>query len=250
MRERAPVIILLSDGVHTVCKQIRRRWYFKFYNPKNKKIMGIINKGILGGFSGKVGNVIGGTWKGIDYMRSRGNNGNKKPTEAQQAQQLKFALVMRFVQPMTSLLEISFHDFAIKMTGINNAFAYNLKNAVTGVYPSFSIDYSRTLISRGKLPNALAPAVVSGVGSMLTFSWADNSGRGLAKASDQAILVAYCPELRQAIYTLAGGLRSDLTGELNVLPFSGLAVQTWVGFISETGRLIANSNFTGEVTVS
>ena len=212
--------------------------------------MGTIIKGILGGFSGKVGNVVGGTWKGIDYMRSKSNNRNQHPTESQLAQQLKFALVMRFVQPMASLLETSFHDFAIKMSGINNAFAYNLKSAVTGVYPSFAIDYSHSLVSRGKLPNVLAPTVISGAGSVLTFSWTDNSGVGVAKATDRAILVAYCPELRQAIYTLAGGLRSDLTGELNVLPFSGLVVQTWVGFISESGRLIATSNFTGEVTVS
>ena len=32
--------------------------------------MGIIKKGILGGFSGKVGNVVGASWKGIDYIRS------------------------------------------------------------------------------------------------------------------------------------------------------------------------------------
>jgi hypothetical protein len=31
----------------------------------NFKIMGKINQGILGGFSGKVGNVVGGSWKGI-----------------------------------------------------------------------------------------------------------------------------------------------------------------------------------------
>jgi hypothetical protein len=28
-----------------------------------------IPKGILGGFSGKVGNVVGDNWKGIDSMR-------------------------------------------------------------------------------------------------------------------------------------------------------------------------------------
>lgn len=212
--------------------------------------MGIINKGILGGFSGKVGNVIGGTWKGIDYMRSKGNNGNRKPTETQHSQQLKFALVMRFVQPMASLLEISFRDFAIKMTGINNAFSYNLKEAVTGVYPAFSIDYSRTLVSRGKLPNVLAPMVTAGAGGVLTFSWMDNTGAGLAKETDQAILVAYCPELRQAIYTTAGGSRNSLTGDLNVQPFSGMVIQTWIGFISEAGRLIATSTYTGEVTVA
>jgi hypothetical protein len=32
--------------------------------------MGVIKRGILGGFSGKVANVIGGSWKGIAYMRS------------------------------------------------------------------------------------------------------------------------------------------------------------------------------------
>ena len=33
--------------------------------------MGRISKGILGGFSGTVGTVVGGNWKGIDYMRSK-----------------------------------------------------------------------------------------------------------------------------------------------------------------------------------
>lgn len=212
--------------------------------------MGTINKGILGGFSGKVGTVIGGSWKGIDYMRSKSSRRNFVPTEKQLIQQLKFALTMRFLQPMAGLLDISFRDFAIMMTGMNSAFAYAIKNAITGVYPSLVIDYSLALVSRGDLPNALAPAVTSGAGSLLTFSWTDSSGVGSAKATDQAILVAYCPVQKQAIYTTAGGLRSDLTGELNLLPFSGLAVETWIGFISESGRNIATSIFTGEVTVS
>ena len=33
--------------------------------------MGKINLGILGSFSGKVGNVVGGKWKGISYMRAK-----------------------------------------------------------------------------------------------------------------------------------------------------------------------------------
>jgi hypothetical protein len=32
--------------------------------------MGTIKQCILGGFSGKVGTVIGASWKGINYMRS------------------------------------------------------------------------------------------------------------------------------------------------------------------------------------
>jgi hypothetical protein len=212
--------------------------------------MRTINKGILGGFSGKVGNVVGGSWKGIDYMGSKGTRRNFTASEKQLAQQLKFALVMSFLQPMAGLLNITFRDFAIRMTGINNAFAYSIKNAITGVYPSFAIDYSLALVSRGDLPNALAPAVTSGAGSLLTFSWTDNSGVGIAKATDQAILVAYCPAQKQAIYTTAGGLRNALTGELNLTPFSGLAVETYIGFIAADKCNIASSIFTGEVTVS
>ena len=212
--------------------------------------MGTINKGILGGFSGKVGSVIGGSWKGIDYMRSKSSRTNFTATEKQLAQQLKFALMMRFLQPMAGLLSVSFRDFAVKMTGINSAFAYNIKNCITGVYPLFDIDYSLVLVSRGDLPNALAPAVTSGAGSLLTFSWTDNSGVGSAKATDQAILVAFCPDLQQSIYTTIGGDRSALTGELNLVPFSGKAVETYIGFIALDGKNIATSIFTGEVTVS
>ena len=142
---------------------------------------------------------------------------------------------MRFVQPMAGLLYISFRDFAIKMTGINNAFAYNYKNAISGVYPSFTIDYTQVVVSRGQLPNAVGPAVTSGAGSVLTFSWTDNSGVNTAKADDQAIFVAYCPSLKQAIYTTEGGMRSAFTGTLNVTAFSGLAVETFMGFISADG---------------
>jgi len=212
--------------------------------------MGTIQKGILGGFSGKVGTVIGGTWKGIDYMRSKANRRKFTPTQKQLEQQAKFTLAMGFVQPMAGLLEITFRDFAIKMSGVNNAFAYLLKKAITGTYPAFDIDYAVMLVSRGKLPNVLGPAVTSGAGSILTFSWTDNSGVAGAKETDQAVLVAYCPSLKQAIYTTAGGARNELTGELNVLPFSGLAVETWIGFISESGMEIANSISLGEVTVS
>ena len=31
--------------------------------------MGKIKRGILGGVSGKVGSVVGASWKGVDYLR-------------------------------------------------------------------------------------------------------------------------------------------------------------------------------------
>ena len=61
--------------------------------------MGKYIKGILGSFLGKVGTVIGSSWKGIEYMRSRGKKSSKPPTQAQLIQQAKFKLLVRFVIP-------------------------------------------------------------------------------------------------------------------------------------------------------
>ena len=48
--------------------------------------MGKISQGILGGFSGKVGNVIGGNWKGINYMRVKPSSVANSQTEGQMVQ--------------------------------------------------------------------------------------------------------------------------------------------------------------------
>lgn len=212
--------------------------------------MGTISKGILGGFSGKVGNVIGSNWKGIDYMRSKSSRRNSKPTQPQLEQQLKFALVVRFVQTITGLVDISFGNFAVRKSGFNSAVSYTLKNAIAGTYPVYSIQYADALVSRGDLPNVLAPAVTVGAAGLVTWSWTDNSGVGIARATDKALLAAYCPAFNQCVYTTGSASRNAITDGLNLAAFSGQDVHTWIGFISEDGQNVASSLYTGMVRVS
>lgn len=212
--------------------------------------MGTINKGILGGFSGKVGSVVGGSWKGIDYMRSKSSRRNFKATQPQLEQQLKFALAVRFVQTFTGLVEISFGNFAVRKSGFNSAVSYTLKNAVTGAYPVYSIQYADALVSRGDLPNVLAPAVTVGAAGMVTWNWTENSGVGIAKNTDKALLAAFCPALNQCVYTTGSANRRAVTDSLNLASFSGQDVHTWIGFISEDGENVAGSLYTGMVRVS
>lgn len=210
--------------------------------------MGTISKGILGGFNGTVGTVIGGTWKGIDYMRSRPAKRTFDPTPAQLEQQAKFATVIRFLDSMIGVIRIGFKNNAIRMTAFNSAMSYNIKNAIEGDYPAFAINYPMALISRGDLPNALAPAA-SATGGTINFTWTDNSGTGSALPTDQSMLVAYCPARNASVYTTSGGDRSGGAGSLNAASFVGETVQTWIAFISEDGKNVAGSLFTGEVTV-
>nr|WP_294908721.1 DUF6266 family protein [uncultured Lacibacter sp.] len=211
--------------------------------------MAIINKGILGPISGTVGTVIGGSWKGISYVRSQSTSRRTSFTQPQLEQQAKFSTAMKFLQPMTGLLSTSFREYAVEMSGFNNAMRYNLKNAIAGTYPAYSIDYALALVSRGDLPNAGNPTAASTVAGTVAFQWTDNSGVGKAQSTDASILVVYCPARNQCLYTTAGAARSTGAGLLAVSSFSGEQVQTFIGFISADGKNIAGSIYTGAVTV-
>ncbi|MES2649846.1 MAG: DUF6266 family protein [Bacteroidota bacterium] len=206
--------------------------------------MGTYSKGILGGFSGTVGTVVGGNWKGISYMRSQSGKRSGPGTPAQLAQQARFALAMKFLVPFTDMLRITFRDYAVKMTGINNAQQYLLANSITGTYPAYTIDYALVLVSRGSLPNAIAPAAAA-TGTTLNFTWTNNAGNGRALATDQALLVAFCPDLNQVEWQLNGATRSDGAGSLNLSVFAGHEVVAWMGFVSADGRQIASSQYNG-----
>lgn len=133
--------------------------------------MGKISQGILGGFRGKVGNVIGGSWKGIDYMRVKPASVANPKTEGQVDQRSKFSTVLRFLQPMKDFIKIGFKDYANKMTEFNSAMSYNLKNAITGAFPDFTIDYANALISRGSLAGVLNGEVTSANAGNVEFTW-------------------------------------------------------------------------------
>ncbi len=212
--------------------------------------MGKINQGILGGVSGQVGNVIGGTWKGIDYLRIKPSSVANPRTAGQVDQRSKFSTTLKFLQSMTDFLRVGFKLYANKMTQFNAAMSYNLNNAITGTYPNFMIDYASALVSRGGLTGA-ANGAVSSSGGLVEFTWTDNTGSGNAQATDKALLVVYNPAKDQAIYDNAGAARSVAAQNL-AMPndFIGDDVEAFIGFISEDGKEVANSVYIGSVTVA
>jgi hypothetical protein len=212
--------------------------------------MGTISRTIPGGFSGTVGTVVGGNWKGIPYIRGRPVPRSEKPTQAQLEHRAKFGLTSRFVKLLSGLFDTSFRQFAVRMTGTNSACSYLFKNAITGTYPGYTLDYSRILVSRGDLPNAGNPAATAAAGSRIHFAWADNSGIGKARSNDAAILVVFCPAMQSALYTTSGATRAAGDQLYDVTAFHGQLVETWLGFISADGEEIASSVFTGQITVT
>lgn len=211
--------------------------------------MGKINQGILGGFSGKVGSVVGGNWKGINYMRV-----HTKPTnpnsEKQINQRSKFSLALSFLQPITPFLRVGYKLFTAKQTAFNAAMSQVLTNAITGDAPDAVIDYTAIAVSKGNLTTAQTAAFTYESGQ-ITITWSDNSGTGTAKATDKAMYVVYNPAKVDAVYETAGALRSAMS-QIVSLPaeWVGDIVQIYVAFISDDSSNVANSVYVGSVEVT
>jgi hypothetical protein len=210
--------------------------------------MARILKGILGSVSGTVGTIVGASWRGINYIRSKAGVRRKNDSEKQQVQQARFRLMAEFLQTMKDLLALGFKNQAVKMTEQNAAMGYNLTQGIGGQYPNFTIAYSQVQVSQGKLPNVPNGVAAAGAAGVINFSWTDNSGTGKAGENDQAILVAYCEALQRTVYIIDSP-RSASAGSLHVPAFSGHPVQTWLSFITEDEKAIATSIFTGVVNV-
>ena len=212
--------------------------------------MGTIKQGILGGFSGKVGTVVGGNWKGIDYMRSKASKVSNPNSKAQKDQRSKFSLILSFLQPITEFVKVGFKDYAIKMTAFNSAMSYNVKNAITGVYPDYSIDFSQALVSRGSLAGALNPEAASAAAGEVTFTWDDNSAETNANVDDLTMVLVLNQDKKEAVFTTEGSTRSAGTQVLTVPDsYSGDTGECFIAFISVDGS-VANSKFVGSIVVA
>lgn len=207
--------------------------------------------GILGGFSGKVGTVIGSNWNGIDYMRSRAANITQPNTQAQLEQRAKFGMVGKFLRPLIPFLRVSYKSLAVKKSAFNAAMAYTLDSAVKGLYPSYEIDYNKVLISQGNLVGALNPATASTTAGKIDFTWDDNSTDLGADTTDKVVIVAYAP-LLQKFSTLLGTATREQGSVTMTLPsiFSGQQVHTYIGFCKADMSDFSNGEFLETVAVA
>lgn len=213
--------------------------------------MGKISQGILGGLSGKVGNIIGGSWKGVDYIRIKPSSVANPRTEAQVNQRNKFTVTLEYLQPNKDFIKLGYKSYAIKKTEFNAAMSYVLNNAVGGTAPDFTIDYSNALLSRGSLSSPLNPTFDVSTPGNVTFEWDDNSDEGNANTTDKAMILVYNPSKKESTYILDGELRTATTQMLSIPnSYTGDTIEVFMAFISEDGSQVSNSVYLGNGTAA
>ena len=212
--------------------------------------MGQIKKGILGGFSGKVGTIVGANWKNISYMRSlpqKNKNSQKPLTKAQLEHRTKFKLVIDTLKTMTDLINVGWKQATNdKQTPFSTAVKYAMNNSIYSYVNAsgvriFSLIESKLVISRGSLTPPLNARSYSYM-STRRFEWDNNSGVGNAKPTDKAIIVMFNSLNNEAITYIGQATRQ--AGFMNYqIPASWqkYRIICCLGFVSENGSECSNS---------
>lgn len=88
--------------------------------------MGKIKQGILGGFNGTTGSVVGASWKGIAYMRGKAQSIKNPRTSAQQENRTAFGACSSFASRNLALVNIGLSGVSVKQSAYNSFVRLNM----------------------------------------------------------------------------------------------------------------------------
>ncbi|MFD2539209.1 DUF6266 family protein [Sphingobacterium chuzhouense] len=211
--------------------------------------MATIRRGANGGFSGKAGSVIGSSWKSIDYIKGLPKKRTKPMTQDQLVQQARFAVLTRFLMPLTPMVRVGYGQIqSHRATAMNVAVQQNMGRAVVGTYPDFSVDYAAVRISEGRLlgGGTVAATVAAGV---LTVNWSTDVNDLMdSNADDLVYIVLFQPEIDEFMSTPTLPTRED--GEVDItIPdhFLGGKGHVWIFFSDRKAKRVSRSSYLGEL---
>jgi len=213
--------------------------------------MAKLSSGILGGISGTVGNVVGGSWRGVDYIRSKPATVKNPNTEAQQTQRARFRLVISLLKKILPFINIGFSKGVRNQTPMNRAVSVNLKQAVTGTLSDLKIDPEKLVLSQGVLPGGPSAASDASTAGTVTITWQDNTGESGASADDGAMVLIYNQDKDSVVYRLNAAVRSDGTIDVSIpANWSGDTIAVYLAFRSALGQDVSGSQFLGSETAA
>jgi hypothetical protein len=151
--------------------------------------MGVIKRGILGGVSGRVGNIVGSSWKGIAYLKSLPLSVANPRTSGQVSARTAMSYITQNFSPfLTTLIQPLWNRWSVQMSGFNHFVQTNVRLFPDGQFDDFSF----FKLAVGKLlPMEITSVVADKSLSNITFTVVNNSGEGNALASDIPFVMVY-----------------------------------------------------------
>lgn len=207
--------------------------------------MATFKDGILGGFFGKIGPVVGLQLGDKYVMRSRPRR-TKPFTSKELENQTKFRLVQNYLSPFADLLKIGFSNYYTKTGGFRAALSYTRKEVLKHDDNGIHIDQHLVKISGGALTPAVNPSVLIAEDREIIIQW-DTTEVNYLNESDQLLLLVYNPTNRITNTRIFNGAyRKD--GQIKVTPNPRLLnneVDIYIGFVAADRSIQSDSQYLG-----
>jgi hypothetical protein len=203
--------------------------------------MGKIKQGILGGFKGKVGTVIGASWNGIAYMRGLAQSHKNPQTEAQLKQRSFFKEVQDLVGQLS--------DEQLAFLFPNSVKGMSRRNLLTKQLSAYPIETEEgkhadlaDIVSLGNAPTADLPDVsIVASRSAVTISWdADNDWR--SQHADEYPTICVFNVTQKKIFLVHSTVTVGASGSQSFSVESdafGIGSSEFNGFMLSTGATTA-----------
>lgn len=204
--------------------------------------MARLSQGILGGISGKIGNVVGSSWKGIAVIKSKPLSVANPRTAGQIAQRNSMATIVDLsTQILADTVKPLWDRFAQKQSGYNAFVQANIANCNSGGI----VDPTVFVIAKGKMPSTEINSVVASFASKEAVMYfpvtLDNS---FSLATDLAYAVAYSPSTNKMFVNPIKTTRSF--GETVVAFDDSLALGSslvcYLAFKRADGTIVSNTS--------
>ena len=205
--------------------------------------MGIIWQGILGGVSGRVGNVIGSSWKGIPVLKSRPLSVANPRTTQQVHFRDRLKKLVAIASPINSSIIIPlWNRFASRMSGYNafiqaNSDAFN--SSLAFVPASFSI-------SRGRMAStAIINADIQAVNTQCLVTFSASIADSFQTDDDHPFVVITSSSGVLKAFEASSLSRAEGVITVNAMPGSSFAVGDlcFLAFRRPDGSVVSNTSF-------
>ena len=203
--------------------------------------MGKIKQGILGGFKGKVGTVIGASWNGIAYMRGLPQSIKNPKTAAQQAQRAFFREVQDLVGQLSYEQLVFLFPESVQGMSRRNLLVKQL-SAASAIEDGAKHVNLAEITSLGNAPTADLPDVtITASRSAVTISWnADTAWR--SQHADEYPTICVFNVTQKKIFLVHSTVTVGASGSQSFSVESdafGIGSSEFNGFMLSTGATTA-----------
>lgn len=207
--------------------------------------MGKIKQGILGGFKGKVGTVIGASWNGIAYMRGLPQSIKNPKTATQQAQRAFFREVQDLVGQLSYEQLVFLFPESVQGMSRRNLLVKQL-SAASAIEDGAKHLNLAEITSLGNAPTADLPDVtITAENSNVTISWENDNG-WRSQHADEYPTICVFNVTQKKIFLVHSTVTVGASGSQSFSVESdafGIGSSEFNGFMLSTGATTAPRGF-------